>query len=162
MRNPPLKTLGCTMVLPDRILRTWKPREQQIFPAEAVVLPIATWAAADILKDRDVICFIDNEAAAAAAIRGDSSQPDVQVIIQAAHLLWMRLGVRMWLEWIDSDSNPADGLSRLGVADPWSSLQGWELREEKAPPWESVPGRPDVLAAELSRHWADGGLVTLG
>ena len=109
-----------------------------------------------------MICFIDTEAAAAAAIRGDSSQPDVQVIIQAAHLLWMRLGARMWLEWIDSDSNPADGLSRLGVADPWSSLQGWELREEKSPPWERVPGRPDVLAAELSRHWADGGLVTLG
>ena len=34
-----------------------------------------------------------------------------------------------WYEWIDSDSNPADGLSRDGVSDQWTMSQGWELTE---------------------------------
>ena len=140
-------------MLPEEILSTWRHRKQQIFPDETVVLLLATWMDADILSGKDVICFIDNEAAAAATIRGDSTQSDVQELVQAAHLLWMRLSTRVWIEWIDSDSNPADGLSREGVADPWSSRQGWTLREVVPPPWLSVPGRPDVLATELLRHW---------
>ena len=32
-------------------------------------------------------------------------------------MLWQDLRARVWLEWIDSKSNPADGLSRLGLSD---------------------------------------------
>ena len=34
-----------------------------------------------------------------------------------------------WYEWIDSASNPADGLSRDGIKDKWTLEQGWELQE---------------------------------
>ena len=43
----------------------------------------------------------------------------------------MRLVCRAWFEWIDSDSNISDGLSREGVTDPWTKAQGWDLKEIK-------------------------------
>ena len=34
-----------------------------------------------------------------------------------------------WYEWVGSDSNPADGLSRDGAHDKWTLEQGWHLTE---------------------------------
>ena len=138
--QPPL---GQAMVLPKQIWRTWANRKQQIFPAEVVALPLATWALHAHLQGRDVIWFIDNESAAASAIRGGSKLPEVETAIQVAHLLWLHLGTRAWIEWIDSQSNPSDGLSRLGLQDPWTRSQGWCLSEPSHPPWHENTSRPD-------------------
>ena len=54
---------------------------------------------------------------------------------------------KAWFEWIDSDSNPADGLSRLGLQDPWSLQQGWFLQEFGYP---AEAFRSAVVAALLS------------
>ena len=51
-----------------------------------------------------------------------------------AHLLWATLGCRVWIEWIDSDSNPSDGLSRKGMTDPWTQKQKWILSSVELPP----------------------------
>ena len=40
-----------------------------------------------------------------------------------------------WFEWIDSDSNPSDGLSRLGIEDPWTTAQGWQLQDVSHVDW---------------------------
>ena len=79
--------------------------------------------------------FVDNEAAAASLIRGSSSSLDVGVMAQAVHWLLMRIDCRIWIEWIDSDSNPSDGLSRLGIHDPWTIEQGWQLQQGLVPSW---------------------------
>ena len=115
---------------------------------------MATWALHDHLKGSDVTWFIDNEAAAAAGIRGASGEPDVTAMVQAAHLLWLNLGTRVWIEWIDSASNPADGLSRAGLHDPWTQTLGWELAVSTHPPWSSTPNSPYDLFQTL---WKDIG-----
>ena len=94
----------------------------------------------DFIKGKDVVWFIDNEAVAAAAIRGSSGEEDVSTMVQATHLMWMHLGCRVWIEWVDSLSNLADGLSRLGLSDPWTLQQGWQLAESPVPPWCLEPG----------------------
>ena len=112
----------------------------------------ATWSLARHIRGKDVIWFVENEGAAAAAIRGASTQGDVDHFVQVAHLLWMKLECRVWIEWIDSKSNPADGLSRLGLQDPWTQEQGWDFSEAPQPPWRSALGDPDEvlnLAATL-------------
>ena len=145
---------------------TWQHRHQQIFPAEAVALPLATWALHSQLRGRDVVWFIDNESAAACAIRGGSALPEVETAIQVAHLLWLHLGCRVWVEWVDSLSNPADGLSRLGLSDPWTRQQGWHLSEPGTPPWHQNTSHPDDAfqalwsdignSEGLLKHWEDG------
>ena len=39
---------------------------------------------------------------------------------------------------IDSDSNPSDGLSRLGISDAWTLAQGWRLRELEPLTWSEL------------------------
>jgi hypothetical protein len=55
-----------------------------------------------------------------------------------AHLKWAELGCRVWIEWINSDSNPSDGLSRAGLLDPWTLRQGWSLRQGFIPAADSL------------------------
>ena len=78
-------------------------------------------------KDRDAIFFIDNEGGCSSLIRGSTSAQDVSCFIHAVHALLTSVNCRAWFEWVDSESNPADGLSRLGLHDPWTARQGWQL-----------------------------------
>ena len=137
-------------------------REQHIFPAEAVALPLGTWALYEHLYAQDVVWFIDNESAAACAIRGGSNLPEVESAVQVAHLLWLHLHCRVWIEWIDSDSNPADGLSRLGFQDPWTQTQGWKLAHPGVPPWHLDGHRPDGIFRALWKDIGKRGSRTLG
>ena len=119
------------------------------FPAESAALPLATWALAEHLQGADVIWFIDNEAAASAGIRSSSGLPEVDIMIQAAHWMWMELDVRVWIEWIDSLSNPSDGLSRAGWEDAWTLQQQWQRMHVGDPPWSSDLSTPHALTKVL-------------
>ena len=143
--GPNMPVTAQTLQLSPSLFRTWKQRRHQIFPAESTALPILTWACHHHLANRDVIWYIDNEASAAAAIRGSTSEPDVNVMIQTAHLMWMHLNARVWIEWIDSKSNPSDGLSRDGTQDEWTRRQGWWLSESRDPPGCEILDEPEDL-----------------
>ena len=54
---------------------------------EIMAAVAATWSLARHIRGKDVIWFIDNKGAAAAAIRGASTQGDVDHFVQVAHLL---------------------------------------------------------------------------
>ncbi|CAE7402748.1 unnamed protein product [Symbiodinium sp. CCMP2456] len=82
---------------------------------------------------RDLLWFIDNQAAVAAAVKTASAEEDVFEIAHMAALLRARLQCRCWFEWIDSDSNPSDGLSRDGLLDTWSLSQTWFLESHNFP-----------------------------
>lgn len=132
---PSGKPIGRCLKLPWSVVTSWIPRKQQIFAAEAFAAYAALWNHKDALKDQDLLLFVDNESAASALIRGTSSQDDVGAVVQAFHWLAASINCRVWIEWIDSESNPSDGLSRLGLIDPWTLLQDWELGLAMTPPW---------------------------
>ena len=82
--------------------------------------------------------FVDDEAAASSIIRGAPRCEDVGDIVQSLHWLLLKYSIRLWVEWIDSKSNPSDGLSRDGLDDSWTLQQGWSLDWGSLPPWEST------------------------
>ena len=126
--------LGGTTVVPHQVVTSWKQRTQQIFPGEtlcALVLPLLY---PEVLKSHDLPWFVDNEAAVASLIRGSTSELDVHLIAQCSLVRLAHLGCRLWLEWIDSESNPSDGLSRAGLSDEWTQQQGWSLTDNEFPP----------------------------
>ena len=84
--------------------------------------------------------FIDNEAAASAMIKGDSRLPVVGTMAMCVQLLSIRYKVAIWFEWVDSNSNLADGLSRDGAEDPWTLDQHWDLHEFQGLPFRSLTG----------------------
>lgn len=126
--------VGGTCAVPQPVLDSWVPRNQQIFPGESLCGLLVPWIHHAVLSARDVLWFVDNEAAVASLIRGSSQQPDVHTICQFSQVMLHTLGTRVWWEWINSESNPSDGLSRLGLSDPWSADQGWLLAEYEFPP----------------------------
>ena len=71
--------------------------------------------------------------AASSLIRGSSSQADVHMIAQFSHVILTGLRCRVWYEWINSASNPSDGLSREGLHDSWTQLQNWNVGEYAFP-----------------------------
>ena len=126
---PNCTPLGGTTVVPHQVVSSWKGRSQQIFPGEtlcALVLPLLY---PTTLESHDLLWFVDNEAAVSTLIRGTTSELDVHLIAQCSLVRLARLGCRLWLEWIDSESNPSDGLSRAGLDDERTQQQGWSLME---------------------------------
>ena len=105
------------------------PRKTQIFAAEALATILVPHLCGEALRDRDVIWFIDNEAAVSSMIRGTSRAEDVGHIAGAAQMMLLTLGARVWFEWVDSASNPADGMSRDGAQDTWTCKQAWKITE---------------------------------
>ena len=102
---------------------------------------------------RDVLIFVDNEAAVSALIRGASRVADAAQLTELFHALLLRLAARAWVEWVDSDSNPADGLSRRGLQDPWTIRQDFILRHVDATAFPPVD--VDVLYwMDACLHWA--------
>jgi hypothetical protein len=99
----------------------------------------------DQVAERDVVWFVDNEAAVSSLIRGTSRSGDVGHIAAIAQLRLLQLGASPWFEWIDSHSNPSDGLSRDGLEDEWTLKQGWSLGEGIQPPWGFLLGECAAL-----------------
>ena len=101
------------------------------------------------LVGTDAIFFVDNEAACAALIRGSSKEPDVSCIVNAVQWLLFSVDCRPWFEWIDSDSNCSDGLSRDGLEDHWTKEQEWSLAKGTVPPWNAVTELRDLALRTL-------------
>ena len=132
--------MGASLVLPSAVTEQWREQRTQIFPAEAIALPIALAWFCSLIQGRDVIAFCDNASAVSALIRMSSKSEDVQTIAELFTVLCLKAECRCWVDWVDSESNPADGLSRAGVHDRWTLAQGWELAEPKALP--ALTGEP--------------------
>ena len=103
-RDPPARPVGVTFELPIVLTDTWLARRQQIFPAEAVAIPIAMGMLARYICGRDVIAFCDNQAAVAALIRGAAKCADASGIAEVFTALQLQLSVRTWVDWVDSMS----------------------------------------------------------
>ena len=115
--------------------------------------PVLVWTFLATLRGRDIIWFIDNRGAAEAMIKGASPQLDTTQMVLTIQLLFMALGCRVWVEWIDSKANPADCLSR-DDADSEEAVRtsGFLLFPPSEPPWQLFQGEPidvfhEVVAA---------------
>ena len=132
--------VGGTMFIDDAMLLKWKPRNQQVFIAETLAVLAASLEHKELFRGRDVIWFVDNIGALQVLIKGNSSQFDAGNVCAAAHLYWASMGTRVWFEWVASDDNPSDGLSRDGLHDEWTLAQRpqWTIAEYLAPLWFSL------------------------
>ena len=152
------RPLAWTLDLDPAIVGTWLPRRQQIFAAEAMAAPAATSNIPASFRGRDVLWFVDNESACSTLIRGASTQEDVNGIAECVHVMAMALCCRLWFEWIDSGSNPSDGLSRRASnAKCLETLPGWQRsrhgqrqRPQRQKSWRRL------LRSWVNEHWALG------
>ena len=64
------------------------------------------------LRNKKVLCFIDNTACVFALLKGTSNCMMLRMMAQRVHILAARLGILHCPRWIPTDFNPADGLTR--------------------------------------------------
>ena len=146
--------VGGSCLIPEEEIAKWKARRQQIFPGESLCGLIIPFFHIEQLAQCDVVWFVDNCAAVAALVKCSSTEADVHTIVQHSHWLLHRAGVRVWYEWIDSKSNLSDGLSRLGIQDPWTAKQNWVVFDYPFPDSLRVNSFLDALEASLeSEQW---------
>ena len=62
----------------------------------------------------------------------------------------VHLKAKVRFEWIDSESNPADGLSRAGLADEWTLRQPWQCTDLGDRDWSSAFTTDPTDAAAFS------------
>ena len=87
--------VGQTLLLEKATVDEWQTRDQQIFPAEVFAGLASLYNLAPLIVDQNLIWFIDNESAATAVIRVNSTSQDVQKMVEAIHLLQLALNARI-------------------------------------------------------------------
>ena len=83
---------------------------------ELLAVPLLAFSAPELLRGRDVLWFLDNQAAWRAIIRSASSASDVSHLL--AGLQFAKLQCNPWFEWVPSHQNMKYPLSRQGWGDP--------------------------------------------
>ena len=101
--------------IPDSLVNDWRSKGKKQVIAQAEIFPILvskeTWA--DLIYQRSVLWFTDNESARMAFIRNYSPVIDNFLLLQVNSQLDLRVEARHWYSRVPSKSNPSDAASRL-------------------------------------------------
>jgi hypothetical protein len=141
---------GFTMRITSTVTQSWIERKTQIVMAEAFATIAGLLTSSKTFANRDVVWFIDNEAACGANIRGTSGSADLADCIGASVCLAAELGSRIWYEWIDTAANAADGLSRCGTECPIAQALCATITEVEPLVWQGRAHAIDSLRSSIS------------
>jgi hypothetical protein len=101
-----------------------KQGRQPIARLECAAVPALLFYFRDALRGRQVIWFVDNQAALAALVKGNSRCEINERLVNHFWCLAYSIDVQVWFEFVDSASNWADGISRHFEADEFVRSRG--------------------------------------
>ncbi len=96
-----------------------------------VPLSLLQWPAR--FRGRRMVWYVVNTSALASFVKGASANPALEQIVG---LFWMpawHLDLRVWFEWVDSNSNWSDGVSREFDQDEFAARHGFHLQPMSSP-----------------------------
>ena len=112
-----------TAVVPQKVKAQWLDRKTQIVPVEMLAPIIALSTFESRLVGCDVLLFVDSEAVEAALVKGYSSKSDLCDLIKIFWDLVFKLRIRVFIDRVATDANPADWPSRNDLET--GSKAGW-------------------------------------
>ena len=111
--------------IPRSVYDMFTPGEKKIAQLELIQIIYALVHCSSQFRGRRGVWYLDNTAALMVLIRGRSDSSDLERMAQIIHCLMFGLRCWFFFEWIESKSNWADAISRLGFQDPWYQGQGF-------------------------------------
>jgi hypothetical protein len=141
---------GIVVEATPALFKALSPRETQITVGELLGIMLAFGSFTEALRSHSVIAFCDNMAALQGAINGSSSAIDLCAF---AHMLALRLNtlsVRLYIEYVQTLSNIADGGSRTGITCKDAKACNIVLREIACP---SLPNSFPFVSSDDMAFW---------
>ena len=121
------------------VLEAWGQEPGQLVTCIAVCecsMAITTlWDMREVVRGQRVLWLLDNSASLHSLIKGTSSNPHLGRAVELYHMFCYWFQVDVWFEFVDSDSNYSDGISRDLDKDPWCRKMGITPRECSVFPW---------------------------
>ena len=111
----------------------WQPAETHIAQLELSMVLYALVERPDLFRNRHGLWFLDNVAAVMTLVRGRSSNADLAKLGHLIHLALFALRAQGYWEYVQSKSNWADDISRLGINDPWWRSHGFVFHSSYLP-----------------------------
>ena len=116
-----------TACVSQKVKRRWCERKTQIIPVEMVATIVAVHTFADRLLGTDLFLFTDSEVVEAALVKGYSCKEDLRLLVSEFWNLVQRLHIRVFIDRVATDSNPADAPSRndlfTGQKVEWATIE---------------------------------------
>ena len=155
-QDPDIVPICNSFDVPLEVVDSWKSRATYITQAELLILPVLTHLPhyRPLLANRDLIWFIDNQAALGAAYKAGSSVSDMSELTLLQSLSVVSLCCRAWYEYVPSKCNISDPLSRLGFLDPavQELLQSGKWRViDDTPDWQLFVDRMEAATFLLEQ-----------
>ena len=119
--------------VPKVVLEIWAPTKQVICLVELAAVLTLLHHEHHHLAGTDLMLFVDNSAAVSAFVKGRSGSADLDRLAQQIHLISYEIDVRIWIEYIETDANWADGVSRRGPDCHWARKHGFQVRTVEVP-----------------------------
>ena len=106
---------------PATVIGALRERVTQIIPLELLAAAGALVSHLEHLRGRDVILFIDNQSVCFGIAKGASRAHDIVFFLCLLHALCRQYHIGLYVEWVRSEANPADELSRKATS-PFCSV----------------------------------------
>ena len=107
------------------MLSTWGHRGEGpvtcIAVCECSMVITALWDMRALVRGRRVLWLLDNSASLHALIKGTSGNIHLSRAVELFYMFAYWFKVHVWFEFVDSESNYADGISRDWLGTPFAS-----------------------------------------
>ena len=101
------------------------PQKTYIAQLELFMILVGITNFAQDIRGLRGIWFVDNIAALMALVRGRSDSQSLDLLARQIHAALFAIGVDIYFEWVASEDNWSDGISRTGLADQWHQQNGF-------------------------------------
>ena len=106
---------------PATVVGALRERVTQIIPLELLAAAGALVSHLEHLRGRDVMLLIDNQSVCFGIAKGASRAHDIVFVLCLLHVLCRRYHIGLYVEWVKSEANPADEISREATS-PFCSV----------------------------------------
>ena len=111
----------------------WSDHPTKIAQLELLTVYVGFIFVASQARSCQGLWFVDNIAALMALVKGRSDNPELDAMAGCIHALLYSLRSGCYFEWVQSDDDWSDGISRKGIYDEWYQAHGFRVHRVPVP-----------------------------